>query len=159
MVNCSVPFRTSPLLVLTLVGSTSMSCFSSSWRMYLAMVLALIPVYWLICFMRLNFCVGVSRFSGYAKGRDCSRPPHKNSIFHQVLVKPHQDACRLGADGRACRIDGAIIMAVNQLVAIGPGHGYLGPIGYAAAVTLCRQVAALVCYIVIVNVIYNFTLT
>lgn len=30
MVNCSVPFLTSPLLVLTLVGSTLMSCFSSN---------------------------------------------------------------------------------------------------------------------------------
>ena len=46
MVNCRVPFRTSPDLVRTLVGSTLMSCLSSSWRMYFATVLALMPVCW-----------------------------------------------------------------------------------------------------------------
>ena len=48
IVNRSVPFLTSPDLVRTLVGSTSMSSFSSSRRMYFATVLALIPVDWLM---------------------------------------------------------------------------------------------------------------
>ena len=30
-----------------------------------------------------------STLFGQAKGRDCSRPSHKHSIFHQVLVKLH----------------------------------------------------------------------
>ena len=61
MVNCNVPFRTSPDLVRTLVGSTSMSRFSSSWLMYLATVLALIPVYWLMRpMLGQHWCVSLS---------------------------------------------------------------------------------------------------
>ena len=48
MVNLNVPFRTSPVLVRTFVGSVSISRFSSSCRMYFATVLALMPVYWQI---------------------------------------------------------------------------------------------------------------
>ena len=48
MVNRKVPFRTFPSRVCTFVGSTPISRFSSSCRMYLATVLALIPVYWLM---------------------------------------------------------------------------------------------------------------
>ena len=48
IVNRSVPFLTSPDLVRTLVGSTSMSRLSSNCRIYFATVLALIPVDWLM---------------------------------------------------------------------------------------------------------------
>ena len=48
IVNYRVPFRTSPDLVRTLVGSTLMSNFSSSCLMYFATVLALMPVCWQI---------------------------------------------------------------------------------------------------------------
>ena len=40
------------------------------------------------------------------KGWNFFQPSHKNSVFHQVLVKPHQDACRLGANSRTSRVDG-----------------------------------------------------
>ena len=69
------------------------------------------------------------------------KAPFCHLLFYQVLIKPHQDACRLGADGGACRVDGAVVVAVNQLIAIGPGHGGFRPISYAAAVRELGKVA------------------
>lgn len=48
IVKSRVPFRTSPVLVRTLVGSTLISRLSSSCLMFFTTVLALIPVYWLM---------------------------------------------------------------------------------------------------------------
>ena len=56
-----------------------------------------------------------------SKGRDCSQPPHKNSIFHQVLVEPHQDACSLGTDGCFGCIHRSIIATVESAVHSPPG--------------------------------------
>ena len=67
--------------------------------------------------------------------------PFCTLLFYQVLVEPHQDACRLRSGSNACGIDGAIIMAVNQLVAVSSGHGYLGPIGHGIAVRELGKVA------------------
>ena len=60
--------------------------------------------------------------------------PFCTLLFYQVLVKAHQDTSRLGADGGASRVDGAIVMAVNQLVAVGPGHGGYSPILHGIAI-------------------------
>lgn len=60
---------------------------------------------------------------GVSKRLEFFQPLHKNSILNYVLVEPHEDTCRLGSGSNACGVDGAIVMAVNQLVAVGPGHG------------------------------------
>ena len=80
--------------------------------------------------------------------------PFCTLLFYQVLVKFHQDAGRLGADSGASRVDGAIVVAVDQLVAVGPGHSSFLPIGYGvsarecAQIALCGQITALVLGIV-----------
>ena len=67
--------------------------------------------------------------------------PFCTLLFYQVLVKPHEDTSRLGSGACTYGIDGTVVVAVNQLVAIGPFHGYLGPISYAAAVRELGKVA------------------
>ena len=59
------------------------------------------------------------------------------------------------SDGRAGGVNGAVVVAVNQLIAIGPGHGGFRPVGYGIAVrelaqvARCRQVVAFVLGVVI----------
>ena len=44
--------------------------------------------------------------------------PFCTLFFCEILVKFHQDAGCLGADGGACRVNGAVVVAVDQLVAV-----------------------------------------
>lgn len=67
--------------------------------------------------------------------------PFCTLFFCEILVKFHQDAGCLGADGGACRVNGAVVVAVNQLVAVGPAHGGFRPVGHAATVRELGKVA------------------
>ena len=65
------------------------------------------------------------------KGREQSWPSHKDLIFHHVLVKAHQDTCSLRPGGGAARLQGAVVVAVDEGVAVGPGHSpysYIVPV-------------------------------
>ena len=55
----------------------------------------------------------------------------KYSFLNHVLVKAHQDTCRLGTGGGAARLQGAVVVAVDELIAVGPGYSpysYIVPV-------------------------------
>src|SRR5699024_2864101 len=57
------------------------------------------------------------------------------SLFcQQLLVEPHQNASRLGTGGGASGLQSAVVVAVDECVAVGPGHGGEGPLLYGIAV-------------------------
>ena len=55
----------------------------------------------------------------------------KYSFLNQLLVKSHQDTCRLRPGSGAARLQGAVVVAVDELVAVGPSHSpysYIVPV-------------------------------
>ena len=55
---------------------------------------------------------------------------NKHSLFYHILIEPHQDAGRLCPSGGSLRVDGAVIVAVDECVAVGPGTGEFTEITY-----------------------------
>ena len=55
-------------------------------------------------------------------------------LFGHVLVEVCHDAGRLGTDGAALGVDGAVLMAVDQALAVGPAQGGFRPAADAASV-------------------------
>ena len=63
-------------------------------------------------------------------------------LFGHVLVEVCHDAGRLGADGAALGVDGAVLMAVDQALAVGPAQGGFRPAADGASVRELGQIAS-----------------
>ena len=70
-------------------------------------------------------------FPGRAKGAGIAPGPLGSAlVFRDVLVEVHEDAGSLGTGGGALGVDGAVIVAVDECVAVGPGTGEFTEITY-----------------------------
>ena len=71
-------------------------------------------------------------FPGHAKGAGIAPGPLGSAlVFRDVLVEVHEDAGSLGTGGGAARLQGAVVVAVDELIAVGPGYSpysYIVPV-------------------------------
>ena len=86
-------------------------------------------------------------------------------LLHAIecLCKPHKHFRRLRPGGGAARLQGAVIVAVDKGIAVGPGHGGKGPllhgipVGELRKVALSSQIGALVRDVVVQHLCELFT--
>lgn len=62
-------------------------------------------------------------------------------LVSYVLHKPHEDCRNVRSQGAATRIDGAVIIALDDSLGHRPAHGFKGVVGYHAGVGEFTQVS------------------